>query len=163
MDFDLTNGRPGDALLYDTPGDFIDLIITRTGPAAHIEILKGANANGFTSVASRNGMGVSEYPFRSAGLLAVLRPVGGFDLTMGFTWFESVRGEKYDLKGVSEDFLAWKDREAPNELFCSAFGALFYQNCGLPMFNRSWPKGLVTPSDFLKTPRLDWIWTDFSL
>lgn len=154
--------QPGDVLLYDTPDDLVDWIITRTGPAAHVEFYEGNRQ----SLASRNGIGVGRYDLRLAGLIGVVRLDVDYATLQAFVaefskWFETVKGDGYDWQGLL-GFIEVKDMEAAKHLFCSAFlaagfAAAALRIAGVEVFNKLWPHGLITPTDFFKTVRLKWV------
>lgn len=138
----------------------MDAIITRTGPAAHVEIYEG---NG-QSLASRNGVGVNRYPFRAEGLMAVLVPKTILDTTNDFidrftAWFETVKGDAYDWNGLA-GFAVDSVKQQKDHWFCSAFVAKGCEMAGFPVFNPLWSPSLITPSDFLKSAALRWQWVD---
>lgn len=153
---DVSNIKPGSILLYQTPDDLVDWIITRTGPAAHCELYEGSGK----SLASRNGIGVNRYDFRAEGLIGVLEPAK-VDMAAFSAWFETVKGEAYDWSGL-EGFLLGKVTEGPNELFCSAFIEFGFERQGNPLFNKLWPHGLITPTDYFKSALCKWVWADIS-
>lgn len=160
MQPDLSTIKPGAFLLYNTPGDLVDEIITRTGPAAHVEFYEG---NG-QSLASRNGVGVDRYPYRKEGLIGILYPKTGWnsldDYVKAFTtWFETVKGDGYDWKGL-EGFVVDSVTQSQAHWFCSAFASKGSEMAGFPLFNPMWSCSLITPSDFFKTPALHWEWVD---
>lgn len=157
---DLSTIQPGSVLLYNTPDDLVDEIITRTGPAAHVEFYEG----GGQSLASRNGVGVNRYPYRVEGLLAVLPIKTGWNSPTDYvkrfsTWFETVKGQGYDWKGL-EGFVVDSVTQSQAHWFCSAFVAKGSQMAGFPLFNSMWSPSLITPSDYFKTPVLKWQWVD---
>lgn len=151
---DISQIKPGSILGYFTPDDAVDWIITRTGPLAHIEIYEG---NGM-SLASRNGVGVSRYPFRAEGLTAVLTSPK-LDIEKFSAWFETVMGDAYDWAGLA-GFVKGEVTQEIKHWFCSAVIAKGCQMAGTPMFNPLWSPSLITPSDFLKTAELSWEWVD---
>lgn len=134
MKFDIKLLQPGDSLLYygDTPPDvpgnkagFVDWGIgVKTGyQISHVEVYAGANL----SLASRNGIGVNRYQFRSAGLVCVRRPIGILDLATANDWFAaSARGQKYDFKGLMCFYLAVK-QGSHDRMFCSEFQLRYYR------------------------------------
>lgn len=146
----------GQVLLYSTPDSLVDWIIERQSMvAAHVEIYEG----NLKSLASRNGIGCGRYDLRMEGLIAVLTPLQ-VDMPAFSTWFETVNGEAYDFFGLS-GFLFGENRQVPEHLFCSAFVSLgFLRSQKQPLFNKLWPSGLTSPSDFLKTPAIHWTWLD---
>lgn len=161
MQPDIKDILPGSVLLYNTPGDLMDAIITRTGPAAHTEWYEG---NG-QSLASRNGVGVNRYPFRAEDLIGILVPKITLDFLHAdfvskFTdWFETVRGDAYDWHGLA-GFVVDSVTQTQGHWFCSAFVAKGCEMAGFPIFNPLWSPSLITPSDFFKSASLRWQWAD---
>ncbi len=135
---------PGDCLLYNTPGDFVDWCIRMKtwSVAAHCECYIGEGR----SVASRNGIGVDRYPARFAGLIAVLRPVAPFRLDTALSYFFRVQKQKYDFAGLMCFFLAAK-RGSKDRQFCSEFLTNFYRAGGLHPVHRSWSSDKVARRD----------------
>lgn len=152
---DISTIKPGSILLYNTPGDVVDEIITRTGPAAHVEFYEG---NG-KSLASRNGIGVNRYDFRSAGLIAILET--DVDVAAFSAWFETVIGDAYDWSGLM-GFVEGRVTQEAGHWFCSAVIAKGFQMVNFPLFNHLWNASLIDPTDMLKTPVPRWKWVDVS-
>lgn len=140
--------KPGDALLYGPKGFFGWVISIKTWHAvAHCECYIG---NG-QSVASRDGLGVGQYPLRTEGLIHVLRPTAPFQLFRAMLWYvQSAKGQKYDWMGLLR--FAWRARVVPeaqdNKQFCSEFLARFYRAGGMDPFNGE-DADAVAPSYFL--------------
>lgn len=157
MQPDISQIKPGSVLLYNTPGNLVDEIITRTGPASHVEFYE----RDFTSLASRNGIGVGRYHFRTTGLIGVLVPIEPpADFVERFSdWFATVNGEGYDWRGLA-GFVVDSVTQSQAHWFCSAFVAKGCEMAGCPVFNPFWSPSLITPSDFFKTPLLHWAWCD---
>lgn len=151
---------PGDALLYATPWDFVDFCIRLKtwSKAAHCESYVG---EGF-SVASRNGIGVNKYPFREAGLIAVLRPKSPFDLEFAMSYFRRVQFQKYDFGGLMSFFLADKLKSKDRQ-FCSEFLTNFYRAGGLNFVYPDWSADKVAPGSLIMSPVFEWAWTAGSL
>jgi len=134
--------QAGDILLYGGYDLVSRLIQFRTwSDVSHIEVYIGEGR----SVASRNGIGVNQYPLRVLGLRRVLRPVVSFDLAAGLHWFESVKGTPYGWGDLAKFYLI----DIPtNGLICSEFGDMFFTACNLPLFNTAYPEGAVCPRDY---------------
>lgn len=149
---------PGDLLLYNTPGSFVDwcIRIKTWSIAAHCECYIGGGA----SVASRNWSpvipsGVGKYPFRHEGLVAILRPSKPFDLEASMRWFYAkANGEGYDLKGLLCFSLAVA-QGSPDKMFCSEFLTRFYRMGGFNCFHTDWDADRVAPGSFLMVPDFD--------
>ncbi len=136
--------QPGDILLYGG-GDVVSRLIQfRTwSDVSHIEIYVGDGR----SVASRNGVGVGQYPLRVAGLRRVYRPKVFLNLLQGLNWFATVNGTPYGWADLLRFYLI----NVPTKgLICSEFADLFFRNCNLPLFNTNYPEGAVCPGDYEK-------------
>jgi hypothetical protein len=138
-----TDLYPGDILLYASP-DFVDDVIEwKTGDdVAHVEVYVGNSL----SWASRNGIGVNEYPYRSNGLMYVRRPTMSFDLTKAKVWFEDgVKGLPYGFG----DILAVMDiKNNLKGIDCSHFASSLLEVAGCPQFTIEYPRNKITPRDF---------------
>ena len=148
--------QPGDILLYGGRDLVSRLIQFRTwSDVSHIEIYADAGR----SVASRNGIGVGQYPLRVAGLRRVYRPKVAFDFSAALKWFATVDGTKYGWADLLRFYLI----DVPTTgLICSEFADLWFRNGGLPLFNTNYPEGAVCPGDFEKISDLlvEEIWSD---
>ncbi|MDE2105330.1 MAG: hypothetical protein KGL39_49345 [Patescibacteria group bacterium] len=131
---------PGDILLYG--GGFIGALIQfRTwSDISHCEVYLG---QGRSAASRSDGPGV--FPLRILGLRRVLRPVKPFDLSRGLRWLASVDGLPYGYADLLRFYLI----DVPTKgLICSQFLDLFFQNCGLWLFNPQYPEGAVCPRDY---------------
>lgn len=148
----------GDLLLYRSPGIIDWIICVKTwSPVAHCEICAG----GGRSWASRNRIGVNDYPHRSEGLQAILRPKAPLNWEAGEKWFkETAKGQKYDFVGLMCFYLAAK-RGSPDRMFCSEFLTRLYRKLDFDAIHPNWDADKVAPGDFLMTPAFEWIWTNF--
>lgn len=144
--------KPGDVLLYFVDG-VVDLVIAeKTGKrVGHIEVYIGDGQ----SLASRNGLGVNQYPLRLDGLICIRRPKNQtFDLAKGIAWFNSTaKGMKYDFKGLLT-FTSFVKAGEPGAMFCSEFALNFFRACGYEPFNPSQLAVNTSPRDF-------WISSEF--
>lgn len=134
--------QPGDILLYGG-GIFPGAVIRfRTwSDVEHVEVYAG---NG-RSLASRSE-GPREYPLRIMGLRRVIRPVAPFKFANGRAWFDAVASKlPYGYFDLAEFY---KIDIHTRGLICSQFVDLFFQNCGLPLFNLNYPAGAVCPRDY---------------
>lgn len=126
--------QPGDCLLYSPKGLFGWIIAIKTWHAVgHCEVYIG---NG-RSIASRDGIGVGEYPLRSTELRYVMRPNVPFDLAAALAVFNATwRGQGYDYLGLLR--FAWRspvrDRRFDNRQFCSELETRFYRAGNLDPF-----------------------------
>jgi uncharacterized protein YycO len=158
--FDAAILNPGDMLLYfeDDPVDF--LIAVKTGKRiGHVEVYAG---NG-TTMASRNGIGVSVYPLRTSGVVCVRKPLGVFDFTAGLAWFNaSAKGQPYDWKGLAT-FTSLVNEGEEGKMFCSEFAVNFYRACGYNPCNPSQPAYETSPRDLwvLGTFETKWALNDY--
>ena len=146
--------RSGDCLLYRATGLFGWLISIKTwSVVSHCE---GYVGNG-KAVASRDGVGVGLYDWRSADLLYVLRPNQPFDLKEALAQFNHKwRGQGYDWLGLLR--FAWR---APveslrfnNKQFCSEFLTRWYRGGGMDPFNGA-DADAIAPASFLLSPVFD--------
>lgn len=146
---------PGDILLYGDRSLLSWAIRTRTwADVSHVEVY----VEDGRSIASRSE-GVAVYPLRILGLRRVIRPVAPFDLAKGMEWFKTVDGTHYGWL----DMFRFYGIDVPTKgLICSQLVDLFFQNCGLALFNLDYPEGAVTPRDYeLLSPLLAteiWSW-----
>lgn len=148
--------QPGDTLLYYTR-DLIDYAIAlKTWTwVAHIEFYRG---NGM-SYASRNGVGVNAYPLRKDGVAAVLRPRVPLDWDGIDAYFKTVRGQKYDWKGLLCFTLAVR-QGATDRQFCSELWTNLLRAGSAEPFQPEWSADRVPPSFGLVTPIVDLVWSD---
>ena len=150
-----THLRPGDVMLYRPNSLFGRLIAVKSWhPFSHVEI---AIAPG-KAVASRDLRGVNEYDTRWSELSMVRRPVEPFDLTKAMEYFQTVKGQPYDVWGLLRFF--GRGKESMDKQFCSEFATRFYRAGGLDPFDGT-PADHIPPgwfssvADGFKT-----IWTD---
>jgi hypothetical protein len=135
--------RPGDILLYDKNTLFNWLIKLKRGEHyAHVEVFKG----GDRSLASRNGIGVNEYPLRFDGLAAIYRVTEPFEFEMGYRWFlDEAKGQGYDWLGLASFIWAkWQGREN-GKMFCSEFVVRFFRKMGVALFSAETDADAVSP------------------
>ncbi len=146
--------KAGDALLYGPTGFFGWVISIKTWhQVAHCECYIG---NG-KSVASRDGVGVGQYDWRSDKLVYVLRPNVPFDLVEALAQFNNKwRGQGYDWAGLLR--FGWrapvKALRFDNKQFCSEFLTRWYRAGGIDPFN-SEDADAVAPCQFLCSPVFD--------
>jgi hypothetical protein len=133
----------GNILLYSTKDIVDSLIEWKTGSdVAHIEIYMG----GGISWASRNGIGVNTYPFRSSGLVKVRKLIGNFNLPLAQIWFEKTqKGQPYGFGDIlaNENIIT----KFPGE-DCSHFVAACCEVGECPQFDPIFPKARISPRDF---------------
>lgn len=145
----------GDTLGYFTrdPLDYAIALKTWTF-ISHVEVYDGDGM----SVASRNGIGVNRYPFRSSGLCVVRRPKVAINYETADAWFESeARGQKYDWKGLLCFTLAVR-QGSRRKMFCSEFWLRWYRHAQLELLDRNWDSDRTPPSFMMVTPNLETIW-----
>jgi hypothetical protein len=142
----------GDILLYNSL-DIFDLAIDikESDGKAHVEVWAG-NAE---SWASRNGIGVNLYPYRSSGLVGVRRPKGQFNKPAVDAWFEDgVRGMKY---GWSDILASLEIEDAGSGttnikqfsgVDCSHFAAALMEVAECPQFDTGYSKNKISPAEF---------------
>jgi hypothetical protein len=143
--------KVGDILLYSSLDIFdIAIELKESDGKAHIEIFAG-NAE---SWASRNGIGVNLYPFRSSGLVGVRRPKGIFNKVAVDAWFANgVRGMKYGWSDILAS-LAIKGAGSPTTdikqfsgVDCSHFAAALMEVAECPQFDTGYSKNKITPAE----------------
>lgn len=147
--------RPGDILLYDTNSLFGLLIKFKRGEQyTHVEMYIGGNQ----SVASRDGEGVNRYDLRLDDLAAIYRTKGELRLDQGLTWFETVKGQKYDWVGLLS--FAWAKFRGlnNNKMFCSEFITRMCRACGIELFNRDVDADAVSPELITYSDEVFEIW-----
>lgn len=145
--------RPGDCLLY-APSSFWSYVIALKtwNRVSHCEGFLGAGK----SVASRDGLGVNVYDTRLVGLAVVLRPTQPFDLGKAQAWFQTVKGQQYDWKGLLR-FVTWGQLggiDTRDKMFCSEFLTRFYRAGGFDPFHGN-DADAVAPATFLYSPFFD--------
>ena len=162
MNFDLQRGKkfdpcdllPGDHLLYGPGYSIVEHIVCiKTWCwVCHIEIYIG----GGRSIASRNMIGVGQYPLRLAQLAYVLRPVSFSppNVEAVMEWFKTVDGEGYDFLGLMCFFLAVK-RGSLDRMFCSEFACRADRPMAINSFARHWDADKVAPGNFLMSPAFE--------
>jgi hypothetical protein len=153
--FDPSILKPGDIILYYTedPVDF--LIAVKTGKRiGHVEVV----AENGQSYASRNGIGVNQYPLRLDGAVCVRRPVNIFDFTAGVKWFNEVaKGQGYDWKGLAT-FTSLINEGEEGKMFCSEFVVNFFRACGYNPVNPSQPAYETSPRDLWILGTFETVW-----
>lgn len=116
----------GDVLLYRPRGLFGWLISVKTWSRyAHVEVYDGHDY----ALASRDGVGVGRYPYRSEDLAAVYRPRVPFDMNAGRRWFATVNGQPYDWFGLLAFTSAKLQGRENGAMFCSEFAVRFLRRC----------------------------------
>ena len=161
--------KPWDIILYqpvpftikDSIGwTFDKLIAEKTWHnICHVEVYTGHE----TSIAARNGVGVNQYPLRTAQAVHVLRLINPneFNSLEAWKWFLKVRGQGYDWKGLLR-FAYFKEigsySTAPHAMFCSEFAARFFANGNVLLFGGE-DADAIAPFQFETTPLLNGIWS----
>jgi hypothetical protein len=147
--------QPGDILLYGDGSLLSWLIRLRTwSDVSHVEVYIG----GGRVLASR-AQGPREYALRFLGLRRVVRPHVR-DIDGGLNWFCAVASKlPYGFFDLARFYLIDINT---NGLICSEFVDIFFQKCGLMLFNPNYPEGAVCPRDFeILSPSLAkqiWSW-----
>jgi hypothetical protein len=155
--------QPGDHLLYGpTPlkkgllSWMIDkaICVKTWSYVCHIEIHVGHSL----SVASRNGIGVNQYPFRLDQLTHVLRPYCQVNMFSAMEWFNrTARGQKYDFKGLMCFYLAAK-RGDRDRMFCSEFAARWDRHAAIRSFTERFDADKIAPGNYLMSPAFEEIY-----
>lgn len=154
---------PGDILLYrPVKGSLFGFIIrSKTWHnVSHCEMYVGKGK----SVASRDGIGVGQYVWRSTELAYVLRPDRNLDWASFWRWFQTVNGQKYDWVGLLR-FAWFKDvgKGQETKQFCSEFLARACRALGAKVFSDAEDADAIAPFQFLTSPNLTVVATEFSL
>jgi hypothetical protein len=155
---DLPPLKPGDHLLYWTR-DLVDYAISLKtwSEVAHIEVYVGdPHAPGERMAVASRATGVNLFDFRREGLRFVLRP-HTWDEAGAWTYFRTVRGQKYDWLGLFCFTLAVK-QGAAHKQFCSEFARNLDRAAGLDSFAVNWPGDKTAPGSFLMSPSFDLIY-----
>jgi hypothetical protein len=157
---ELSDLDPGDVLLYRPKGLVGWLIASRTWSNwAHVEVYIGAGR----SVASRDGIGVDEYPVRLTELGRVLRPHQRIDRSAAMTWFHAkAQGQRYDYLAILRFLLPHfitRDLDTTRQI-CSAFAVRFLRAGGVDLVAPDLDADLVAPSTLVATPAAVVLWTD---
>lgn len=157
MAFDPSILRPGDVLLYAPSNVFGRAIAWMTGGGvSHVEIYKGDGV----SYASRDGIGVAEYPFRVEQLRRVLRSRTPLNLGRMAQTFAAMRGHKYDWKGIWNTATGARGDSATGAAVCSEAATIWLRAAGLVrLFGAEEPEN-ITPRDFEKQPDFWQVWSD---
>jgi hypothetical protein len=153
--FDSSILIPADVLLYFSHDLADDVIMEKTGgPVCHVERYLGAGK----SWASRNGIGVNEYPLRLDGLVCVRRPpAGALDLAKGIPWLQTVKGWPYDWEGLLTS-TGLVDHGHEGQMFCSEFSLAFDRACGYEPFNPALAACKCYPYDLWKAASYETVW-----
>lgn len=153
--FDQSILLPGDMLLYFDEGSFVDFVIAeKTGKkVSHVETFVG----GGQSIASRNLIGVGQYPLRLDGLVCVRRIRQPWNLEAGLAWAKTVNGQDYDFKGLLTATSLVKDG-TPGDMFCSEHRLNFDRACGVEPFNPSLRADCCYPRDLWLCAAYETVW-----
>jgi len=147
MPIDPTHLRPGMILLYEASSVFGYAISLFSGSRiSHVEMYRGDGQ----SWASRDGLGVGVYPFRSANLALVLESPHPLNLARIAEGFEAKRGHRYDWATIKKFLtLGFTDSRTDAEV-CSELITYLLRAGGLPtLFGNKEPED-IKPSDFVE-------------
>lgn len=149
----------GDALIYfNRHSVFNWLIAFRTWNFdAHVEVYVG----GGISYASRDGLGVNNYPIRLEGLTLVRRPLpeyGKLDWEAGKAWFSTVRGQGYGWIDLAAFIFPWWKRKNKKGMVCSPFATRLYRKLGFRPFNPEYDADRIAPAQFDQSPSFETIY-----
>jgi cell wall-associated NlpC family hydrolase len=145
--------KPGDVLLYGNTCLMSRLIQFRTwSDVSHVEVYMG---RGY-SAASRNGIGVDIYPFRSEGLRYARRPQVRFNDALANAYARKMKGTPYGWGDLGKFYLL----NIPGKgLICSQYGDLLLRSADVVAFDENYFPGKICPRDFLITPMLKTVWS----
>src|SRR5688572_28580220 len=125
--FNVAELMPGDVLLYAPSSPLGRAIAWMTaGGVSHVEVFKGDGV----SYASRDGVGVNEYPLRTAQLCRVLRSRRPLNMVRMAQTFAQLKGHGYDWKGIKAAATGGGDSEAGKEI-CSELATILLRVAGL--------------------------------
>ncbi len=149
-----TDLQPGDICLYFTPGNrvsegiaFAEGVATMAGKVSHVEVYAGDRQ----SWASRDGIGVDLYPFRSDGLVTVRRPFGTFDEQRAAAEFAHLRHTPYGSLDNGDNLLQAGIDRGNGTMNCSHFASVLLEKAGVPQFDHDFDARYIVPADFLKS------------
>lgn len=146
MPFDPTNLRPGMLLLYEASSVFGYAIALFSGSRiSHVEMYKGDGK----SWASRDGLGVGVYPFRSENLALVLESPVPLNLAHIAQGFAAKAGHTYDYATILKFItFGWTESRTDAEV-CSELITYLLRTGGLTaLFGIKEPED-VKPADFV--------------
>lgn len=145
--------QSGDVLLYAPKGIFGRIIALKTWhPIAHVEVA----IDELKSVASRDGRGVSVYPFRASELSYVLRPRVPFSETRALAWFfKEANGKPYGWSDLA-NFIGLPVNKGG--MFCSEFVTLYLRAGGVHVFEDE-PAEKIAPFEFLVSELFTTMWS----
>lgn len=162
-EFDISTLKPGDHLLYGKHDLFGWITSVKTwSPAVHVEEYIGNGA----SVASRNGLGVGVYRYRSSQLIGVLEPKQTINLEKAMVWFNdpwdkvSLTGVKGRPYGFAQLLHFYNIRVKTHGWICSQFIDYFDNAGDFFPFNGEFDGGAVDPGDYFESNGLNWKWVD---
>lgn len=139
--------RPGDVLLYKPSSVFGWLIRVKTWhPVSHVEMYLGEGI----SAASRDGQGVARYPFRTDGLIHILRPNVPLDLSKVSAYVDAMNGTPYGWYDLA-NFAGFNVNA--KGIVCSPFVTNALRAGGVKIFNDE-PANDIAPFQFLTSELL---------
>lgn len=140
--------KPGDCLLYQPSSIYGWIIRLKTWhPVSHVEVYAGDGQ----SWASRDGVGVGQYPLRLKDLYKVLRPTQPLDLGAMAKLAAELDGTPYGWK----DLLAFTGlKHNFKGIVCSPYACRLYKVGGLSLFGAE-PCHFIAPFQFETTPLLE--------
>lgn len=139
--------QPGHLLLYEASSLFGYGIALWSGSRiSHIEMCKG----GGISYASRDHLGVEEYPLRLDGLALVLRTPRPLDMARVAKGFEAKRGHRYDYSTIKKFATFGLSEGKPMAEVCSELQAYLVRVGGEESIFGAKQPDEVSPSDFVK-------------
>lgn len=151
------NVRIGDVLMYDRNGFINRAIRLKTGSCfSHCEVYVGNSR----SYASRNGIGVDNYEFRTDGLVAIFRPRQQFLSARGEVWFQNVaKGQGYDWFGLFAFWFARLQGSKNRKMFCSEFVVRYLHECGVDIFSEEADADSISPGMITYSKELKRVWS----
>jgi hypothetical protein len=152
---DVAELLPGDVLLYSPSSVFGWAIAFMTsGGVSHVEVYKG----GGVSYASRDGIGVNEYPLRTEQLKEVRRCTKPLNMGAMAITFSHLKGHGYDWSAIKKFALMGRPDSTPGKEISSELATILIRAAGArTMFAEQSPDE-ISPRDFQKTDWLRQVW-----
>ena len=154
--YNVSGLMPGDVLLY-APSSFFGRAIAwmTSGNVSHVEVYKG----GGISYASRDGLGVEEYPLRTEQLCGVLRSREPLDMTRMASTFANLKGHGYDWSAIAKFASGGKLQGGLGKEICSEFATIVLRAAGMHrLFGAETPDS-IAPRDFEKSDLFWQVWS----
>lgn len=152
---------PGDLLLYRSSGLMGRAIQLKTSSkVTHCEIYIGSGR----TIASRPGIGVDTFDFKTDNLAMILRPLAPVDVQAMVNWHVTeAKGQGYDWVGLALGFIARKWGRENNKMWCSEHSTRAYRQGNIEPFRRGVDADSIHPGDFFKSAEFQCRWINLAL